>query len=57
MIGSLPQPVLTRQETWLNVADSDVSGIDSSFEGDGALVKRGKPAVNDLKVRESLVKI
>ena len=30
--------MLTRQETWLNVADSDVSGIDSSFEGDGALV-------------------
>jgi len=62
-IGSPPQPVLTRWGTWLNAVEYyakhlvEVRNIVNSFEGNGVLVLRAKAAVNDWKVRESLVKI
>ena len=62
-IDSPPQPVLTRWGTWLNAVEYhakhlvEVRDIVNSFEGNGVLVLRTKAAVNDSKVRDSLVKI
>ena len=62
-IGSPSQPVLTRWGTWLNAVEyyakhlEEVRDIVNSFEGNGVLVLRAKAAVNDSKVRDSLVKI
>ena len=55
MIGSPPQPVLTRWGTWLHAAEYyaenlvEVRDIANSFEGNSVLVTRAKAAVNDLK--------
>ena len=63
VIGSPPQPVVTRWGTWLNAVEyysknlMEVRDIVNSFEGDGVLVNRAKSAVNNCKVTESLVKI
>lgn len=62
-IGTPPQPVLTRWGTWLNAAEyyaknlQEVRDIVNSFDGDGIVVSRGKAAVSDLNVPESLVNI
>ena len=63
VIGSPLQPVLPRWGTCLNAAEYyaknlvEVGDIINSLEGNGVLVKRAKAAVNNIKVRESLVKI
>ena len=55
--------MLTSWRTWLNATGYyakivvEVRDIVNSFEGDRVLVKRAKTAVNDLEVREYLVKI
>ena len=62
-IGSPPEPVVTRWNTWLKAADYyadnliEVKKIVNEFEGDGILVKRAKEAVNDAGIAASLLKI